>query len=447
MSERDTRTVRSFCRICTSVCGVLVDVSGDEVVRVRGDHEHPMSHGYTCAKGRALPQMHHHPDRLERPLMRVGTQLEPATWDACLDDLAARLRTIIDSDGPEAIGIFFGSGVGMDAAGYRMAEALHAAIGTPARFSPLTIDGTAKTIVSHQMGGFPGLTPHLDAERAELVVYVGVNPVVSHGHTSAMPDPVTAIRALRDRANVWVVDPRRTETARLATRHLAPRPGTDYAVLAFLVREVLSDGADRETLDNHTVGSDALASAVAPFTVEHAATIADVAGIRPDRAPRRSATGRASRRRHGDGRHDVGERQRDAMARVGADDPDRFDEPPRWRVVPSGLPPSARVVRAPDLTARRPVIPEFIDDEKIDLLELTEIYGEPVLVSRLDHLIDQTCCRTKRYPIVLLTGEYSDCNRHMRLTCSRISDENDIPSFRDEREGFQYGKSISSILW
>ena len=49
----------------------------------------------------------------------------------------------------------------MDAAGYRMMEALFGAIGTPAKFSPLTIDGTAKTLVSHLVGGFPGFTsPH-----------------------------------------------------------------------------------------------------------------------------------------------------------------------------------------------------------------------------------------------------------------------------------------------
>ena len=128
--------------------------------------------------------------------------------------------------------MFFGSGVGMDANGYRMAEALYRAIGTPARFSPLTIDGTAKVLVTDLVGGFPGLNPHVDFEGARLVVYVGVNPVVSHGHTSALPDPVTALRTLRTHADVWVLDPRRTETARLATRHLAPRPGTDYAVLA-----------------------------------------------------------------------------------------------------------------------------------------------------------------------------------------------------------------------
>ena len=272
----DVQTVRSFCRVCTAVCGILVDVAGDEVVRVRGDQNHSFSHGYTCAKGRALPRMHHHPDRLERPLMKVGDTSQPTTWDACLDDLATRLRSIIDSDGPEAIGVFFGSGVGMDAAGYRMAEALHAAIGSPARFSPLTIDGTAKVLISDQVGGFPGLNPHVDAEHATLVIYAGVNPVVSHGHTSALPDPVTRIRKLREHAEIWVVDPRTTETARLATHHLAPRPGTDYAVFAFLVREILKRGANREVLEQRTVGSDALAAAVEPFTLEHAAQVADV---------------------------------------------------------------------------------------------------------------------------------------------------------------------------
>jgi anaerobic selenocysteine-containing dehydrogenase len=277
MTDRDVRTVRSFCRVCTAVCGILVDVSGDEVVRVRGDRDHPFSHGYTCPKGRALPQMHHHPDRLEQPLIRIGDSLEPTTWDACLDDLGTRLRSIMDEHGPEAVGVFFGSGVGMDAAGYRMAETLHAAIGTPARFSPLTIDGTAKVLVSDLLGGFPGLNPHVDYENTKLVVYVGVNPVVSHGHTSALPDPVSALRDLRTRADVWVVDPKRTETARLATRHLAPRPGTDYAVFAYLVREILRDGADREALEHLTAGSDALAAAVAPFTLAHAAKIAGVA--------------------------------------------------------------------------------------------------------------------------------------------------------------------------
>jgi anaerobic selenocysteine-containing dehydrogenase len=272
----DARTVKSFCRICTAVCGILVDVEGDRVVRVRGDPDHPLSHGYTCAKGRALPRIHHHPDRIEQPLLRVDGRLQPTTWERGLDDLGARLRRIIDEHGPAAVGVYFGSGLGMDAAGYKMMEALHAAIGTPAKFSPLTIDGTAKTLVSHLVGGFPGFTTHIDYERAALVLYIGVNPVVSHGHNIALPDPVSAIRAVREHADVWVLDPRRTETARLATRHLAPRPGTDYAVLAFLARELLREGADPTVLEGRTTGGDALARAVEPFTLAHAAAVAGV---------------------------------------------------------------------------------------------------------------------------------------------------------------------------
>ncbi len=173
--------------------------------------------------------------------------------------------------------MYFGSGLGMDAAGYRMMEALFRAIGTPAKFSPLTIDGTAKTLVSHLVGGFPGFTSHIDYERARLVMYIGVNPVVSHGHNIALSDPVTAIRAVREHADVWVLDPRSTETARLATRHLAPRPGTDYAVLAFLIRELLHEGADREVLEHRTIGRDELVAAVEPFTGERAA---EIAGLR-----------------------------------------------------------------------------------------------------------------------------------------------------------------------
>ena len=274
MSGPGVRTVESFCRICTAVCGILVDIDGDQVVRVRGDPDHPLSHGYTCAKGRALPRIHHHPDRIERPLMRVDGRLQPTTWERCLDDLGTRLRRIIDEDGPGAIGVYFGSGLGMDAAGYRMMEALYTAIGTPAKFSPLTIDGTAKTLVSHLVGGFPGFTTHIDYERAKLVLYIGVNPVVSHGHNIALPDPVSSIRAVREHAEVWVVDPRLTETARLATRHLAPRPGADYAVLAYLARELLRAGADRDVLAHRTTGADVLARAVEPFTVEHAAEVA-----------------------------------------------------------------------------------------------------------------------------------------------------------------------------
>ena len=147
------RTVRSFCRVCTSVCGILVDVDGDEVVAVHGDRDHPFSHGYTCPKGRALPRCTTTRTASSIRCMRVDGELRAdhmgglprrSRRPGCARHRRARTR---------AVGIFFGTGVGMDAAGYRMAQALHAAIGTPAKFSPLTIDGTAKVLISDLVGG------------------------------------------------------------------------------------------------------------------------------------------------------------------------------------------------------------------------------------------------------------------------------------------------------
>ncbi len=109
---------RSYCKICTNQCGVVVDVAGDQIVRVKADSAHPLSKGYMCPKGRALGRAHHNPGAITRPPMRKDGELVLASRDECLDDIAARLRNIVDTYGANAIGFNFGSGLGMDASGY-----------------------------------------------------------------------------------------------------------------------------------------------------------------------------------------------------------------------------------------------------------------------------------------------------------------------------------------
>lgn len=190
------QVIRSHCRICTNQCGIAVTVEGEQIVRVKGDFDHPLSQGYTCPKGRAVGRLHHHDQAILRPsLTRAGQRIE-ASWETVLDDLAARLRAVIDGHGPSAVGFYFGSGLGMDAAGYRMGEAFHNALGHPPKFSPLTIDGTAKVLVSSLVGGFPGLSGKTDNENVDLLLYVGVNPMVSHGHNCGAAckiDPLSGV--------------------------------------------------------------------------------------------------------------------------------------------------------------------------------------------------------------------------------------------------------------
>jgi anaerobic selenocysteine-containing dehydrogenase len=271
---------RSFCRICNAMCGIVVTVEERDgeapvVLRVRGDDEHPQSRGYTCPKGRALGTFHHDPRRLDTPVVR-GVR---TTWDTALGDIAAVVRATVDAHGPDAVGMYLASGSAFDANGRRAAERFLRVLGSRQKYTATTVDTPSKPLVAELVGGWSGLTPIWDHERSSLLVLIGTNWLVSHGHSNAVPDPVVRIREHRARGGaVWVVDPRRTETARLADRHLQPRPSTDHLVLAHLVRELLRDGMDAAYVAEHVdpADLDLLRSAVDPCTRE---TIAAATGL------------------------------------------------------------------------------------------------------------------------------------------------------------------------
>lgn len=275
-ADLETRSVKTFCRFCTALCGVVVTTRGDQVVTIRGDSDHPLSRGYTCPKGRALGELHHSLDRLDHPLMRRDGRLIEVSWEECLDDLGARIDTIREESGPDAIGMYLGTGSAFDAAGRRTAERWLQAIGSKSKYTSNTVDTPCKPLVSEMMSGFPGLVPAIDHERAGLTILIGLNPAVSHGHVNGFPDPVVRLRQLARQGELWVIDPRKTESARLAHRHIASRPGADYAILAYLVRELLRDGADESYLAAHASGVKTLRTAVERFDL---ATAAEISGV------------------------------------------------------------------------------------------------------------------------------------------------------------------------
>jgi anaerobic selenocysteine-containing dehydrogenase len=264
MSE-DFHDVRSFCRICNAMCGIVVTVADETIVRVRGDDAHPLSRGYTCPKGRALGQFHYDPRRLNVPL--IGDRIH--SWDITLEDLTAIVSSTIESHGPDSVGMYLASGSAFDSNGRRAAERFLHLLGSKQKYTATTIDTPSKPLVAELIGGWSGLTPVWDHERSQLLLLIGTNPLVSHGHSNAIPDPVVRLREHQAKGGaIWVIDPRRTETAQLADRHLMARPSTDHLVLAYLVRELLLDGADHEYLRGRAVGVDTLAGAVASCTRE-----------------------------------------------------------------------------------------------------------------------------------------------------------------------------------
>ena len=137
----------------------------------------------------------------------------------------------------------------------------------------MTIDAIPKVVAARMVTGRSSVRTQIDYDQARLVMFVGTNPVVSHGHMWSMPDPIRRIRELRSQADVWVVDPRRTETARLAAHHLRVRPATDYALFAFLVREVLEEGADEAYVAQYATEVEELQASVDRFDANTTSTI------------------------------------------------------------------------------------------------------------------------------------------------------------------------------
>ena len=247
-----------FCRFCIALCGIRVSVDDDRVVSVKGDPSHPLSRGYTCAKGRSLGRWHHHPDRILSPKVRSASTWTDVPWVTALDDAAAVIRRCIADHGPDSVGVYIGTAASLDGAGKWAAERFVAGIGSRSKYSAISIDTPCKPLVSTLMSGHTGLVPVVDHERCTMTVFVGSNPVVSHGHLNGFPDPIVRLRDMATAPReLWVIDSRKTESSRLATRSLMPRPGTDFAILAFLVKELLvNGGCDAEYLADHVDAAD-----------------------------------------------------------------------------------------------------------------------------------------------------------------------------------------------
>ena len=267
----------SYCRICAAACGIVVTVDGNRVVRVRGDEDHPVSRGYVCSKGRGLPAWHHSPDRLDRPRLHG----RDVPWSELLRDLAERLALIIGATGPDAVALYLATGLAYDAAGQIAAAQWLPSIGSRTFLTAVTVDNAPALVAAQLVSGQPMLNPVWDPTAAGLTIFVGTNPVVSHGYGTALPDPIRYLREYRARGGrVWVLDPRRTETAAQADVYVPVRPGADVAVLAALANALLERGADERELRDHCDATElaALRTALARFTIERAAATADVDG-------------------------------------------------------------------------------------------------------------------------------------------------------------------------
>ena len=238
------RTVQRVCPFCEATCGLAIEVEGDAIVSVRGDKQDPFSRGYICPKAHGMKELYHDPDRLRRPIRRTADGWEEITWEQAYDEVATRLLAVREQHGNDAIGTYTGNPVVHDLGALLYGQVLHRALATRSTFNSAAIDTLPKIVQTGLMFGrhFPLAVPVPDIDRTSYLLIVGANPVVSHGSLMTMPDAPGRLKRVIERGGkIVVIDPRRTETAKLATEHHFIRPATDAAFLLAIVHTLFDE--------------------------------------------------------------------------------------------------------------------------------------------------------------------------------------------------------------
>lgn len=268
-------TALRICPFCEATCGLTLTIDDGRVTAARGDHDDVFSAGFICPKGASFGELDNDPDRLTRPLVRRDGVLTEATWDEAYAVVAERLGAVVAAHGGASVGVYLGNPNAHTIAGALYAPLILKALGTRQVFSASTLDQMPKHVALGLMFGSPGAFAVPDLDRTDHLVIIGANPLVSNGSVTTAADFPGKLRALKKRGGkLVVIDPARTQTAKLADRHLAPRPGTDAALLLAVVHVLFDEGlVELGALTEHVTGVEqvrALAADFAPDAVEQA---------------------------------------------------------------------------------------------------------------------------------------------------------------------------------
>lgn len=248
-TESTAEWKKTACILCSINCGLEVQIGGDDgrqIIKIRGDDDHPLSKGYVCEKSQRMNYYQQGADRLNSPMRRCADgSYEAVDWDTAIREVAAKLLAIKAKHGGERI-LYYGGGGQGNHLGGGYGDATLKALGVKYRSNALAQEKTGEFWVQGKMFGTGA---HGDYHHCEVAVFVGKNPWQSHGFAQSRL-LLKAIQNDPKRAMI-VIDPRYSETAAMAEFHLQVKPATDAWCLAALIAIIVQ---------NHWIKSDWLAA-------------------------------------------------------------------------------------------------------------------------------------------------------------------------------------------
>ncbi len=262
---------KTGCILCAQNCGLEILVEDGRMIKVRPDKDNPRSKGYACRKGMKILHYQYQNGRLTSPLKRVGERYEAISWDQATTEIAARMRDLVDTHGPRCLAYMGASSQGghFEAA---FGLSLLRSLGSQYLYSSAGQEFSGAWWVYGRMLGKQYNIAIPDEHETEMLVGWGWNGMQSHQMPEA-PRVLTKIAGNPAKLLV-IIDPRQSETARIANVHLALRPGTDALLMKAMIAIILQLGWENtQYLEHHVEGMATIRPWFAGFDVEAAIAV------------------------------------------------------------------------------------------------------------------------------------------------------------------------------
>ncbi len=265
----------SACMLCSIGCSIEVQIEGQTLKKIRGDKSSVSSQGYICQKAARLDHYQNHSERLTKPLRKKSDgSFEEVEWDVVIPEIANKMKAIKQEHGGHAFAYYGGGGQGNHLGGTYSA-ALTSALGTPFLYTALAQEKTGDFWVNGKLFGRQSCYVSEGMEHSDYTLVIGANPWDAHG----VPQTRNVLKDYKknpDRTLV-VIDPRRTETAKMADLHLAVKPGRDAFLMSAIIAVILQKGLeDKGFIENHTQGFDIVKQKFIDVPVQE---YADLSGV------------------------------------------------------------------------------------------------------------------------------------------------------------------------
>lgn len=266
------------CNLCEAMCGLVITTQNEQIQTIVGDEKDPLSHGHICPKALAYKDLHEDSDRLKFPVKKTNSGWEQISWENALDEIADKLVNIQKIYGNNAVGVYQGNPSVHNYGTLLYGPTFFSSLRTRNKFSASTVDQIPHQFAAYQMLGHQLLVPIPDIDRTQYMIILGGNPLVSNGSLMTAPDIRNRLKAIQSRDGKFVViDPRRTETAKLADEHCFIQPGTDVYFLIGIIQEIIKNGWIKQGhLDSVTKNLDEFLTSIPDIELE---TISSITGI------------------------------------------------------------------------------------------------------------------------------------------------------------------------